>query len=440
MKGKNKSALAAAALSLVLSLGLSGCSKEKEEDVKESGGSVAVQGDADVTKSDESTEDEPYFFGSDETVHDLDPEAMLHMREGKSYFFSSELEDISFYPEETAVKRMGRYIEYKDTYYLSYTCSGISFVMTGDRAEAVMVSNGGAYADNQQGWVGVMINGELTKRIQLSPGEETYTLYEGDELKNAEITIIKLSENQMACTGIKSISCHASRIAPKYRKEGQIEFIGDSITCGYGNEAESPADGFDSAQENGLLTYGYITAENLGLEPVITAISGIGLISDYTGTVGVKEDYLLMPEVYDYSDTNFEMRRGFEELTPWDFGHKSDYIVINLGTNDYSYTGRDEDLHREFEEAYYDFLGQVRAKNPDSIIICTMGIMGAELFDEIEAAAISYKQDTGDGKVFVMKFDYQSEEDGYGGDYHPTAATHRKAAEKLTEFIKNLTG
>lgn len=429
--------LAAAAIALMLSA-CNEADKEQSGGTGE-GGSLAAQ--ANITGNEDDPENwanEPYYYGADEIVHDFDPEAMLHAGEGASYFFAAEPEDVTFYPEEAAVKRMGRFIEYKDTYYLSYTCSGVSFLMTGDKAEAVMVSNGGAYADNQQGWVGVLINGKLTKRIQLSPGEDTYTLYEGDELKNAEIAVIKLSENQMACTGIKSISCHASRIAPKFRKERQIEFIGDSITCGYGNEAESPADGFDSAQENGLLTYGYMTAENLGMEPMITAISGIGLISDYTGTVGIKEDYLLMHEVYGYSDTNFEMRRGFDELTPWDFRRKSDIIVINLGTNDYSYTGRNEDLQLEFENAYYKFLGQVRSKNPDAKIICTMGIMGAELFEEIENAAIQYREDFGDENIFVMKFDYQSEEDGYGGDYHPTAATHRKAAEKLTEFIREL--
>lgn len=443
MNGNGKKALAmamqtAAAAALALMMMLSACSEGKENGTEDNE-SLAVQG----SRGGEDTwslPDEPYYYGADETVHDLDPEAMLHVGEGASYFFAPQAEDVTFYPEERAVKRVGRFIEYKDTYYLSYTCSAVSFVMTGDRAEAVMVSNGGAYADNQQGWVGVLVNGELTKRIQLSSGEDTYTLYEGDELRGAEISIVKLSENQMACTGIKSITCHASKIAPKFRKERQIEFIGDSITCGYGNEANSPSDGFDTAWENGLLTYGYMTAKNLGMEPMITAISGIGLISDYTGTVGVKENYLLMPEVYGNSDTNFEMRRGFDELTPWDFGRNSDIIVINLGTNDYSYTGRDEDLQLEFENAYYKFLGQVRAKNPDAKIICTMGIMGAELYGHIESAAIRYREDFGDENIYTMKFDYQSEEDGYGSDYHPTAATHRKAAEKLTEFIRQLEG
>lgn len=424
----------------VLTAMMSGCSDKEENSGDGLGAGLPAVGtvSAGDISGDMPGTAEPYYYGSGETVHDYDLEAMAHGTDKGSYFFAAENEDVTFYPEEAAVKRVGRFIEHKETYYLSYTCSAVTFIMTGDRAEAVMVSNGGAYADNQQGWIGIMINGELTKRIKLSPGEETYTLYEGEQLKNAEISIVKLSENQMACTGIKSITCHACRIAPKYRREKQIEFIGDSITCGYGNEAESPSDGFDTSQENGLLTYGYITAENLGYEPMITAISGIGLISDYTGSVGVKEDYLLMPEVYNNRDTNFEMRRGFEELTPWEFTNKSDIIVINLGTNDYTYTGRNDDLQLEFENAYYKFLAQVREKNPDAKIICTMGIMGAELFDRIESAAERFRTDFNDDKIYAFKFEYQREEDGYGGDYHPTAASHMRAAEALTEFIRGL--
>lgn len=411
---------------------LSGCSEKNENDEP----TVITQ----PTEETPSAETSFSFSYEDlyEPVHDIDPEAVSHGLDGLPYFSAAECEEVTFYPSENAVKRSGRYIEYNDIYYLSYTCSAVSFIMTGDRVEAVMTSNGNAYADNQQCWMGVLINGELTDRFRLYPGEDTYTLYDGEMLENAEISIIKLTENQMANSGIVSITANAKRIAPKSKSDLSIEFIGDSITCGYGNEADDPSDGYDSAQQNGTATFGYYTAQALGAEYSMVSVSGIGLISDYTGTVGVKEDYLLMPDAYDYSDANFELRRGYDELTPWDFGGGSDIVVINLGTNDYSYTGKNEELQDDFCNAYYEFLGQVRRSNPDADIICTLGILGSQLYGQIEEAAHAYSEDTGDEHIFTMKFDYQAEEDGYGGDYHPTPATHRKAAEKLTEYIRTL--
>lgn len=371
-------------------------------------------------------------------AHDYDPEAMAHRGDGRPYFLSDELKEVTFYPDTKAVKRCGRFIEYNEIYYLSYTCSSVDFIMTGDRLEATFASNGNVYADNQQGWIGVLINGKMEKRIQLDGGELTYLLYEGEELENAEISIVKLSENQMATTGIVSITANARKIAPKSEKKIKIEFVGDSITCGYGNEAFSPDDGYDSAQQNGIETYGYYTAQALDADCEIAAISGIGLVSDYTSTRGVREDYLLVDDMYTYSDSNFQMRRGIEELTPWDFGEGSDIVVINIGTNDYSYTGKDEDLQQEFLEAYGDFLGKVRSNNPDAKIVCTLGVMGAELFPKIEEAAAQYIAETGDENVYTLKLDYQDEEDGFGGDYHPTIKTHRKIADQLVDFLKTI--
>ena len=373
-----------------------------------------------------------------EAVHDIDPEAEGKGMEGVPYFYSPRPEEVTFVPSEESVKFNGRHIEHNDICYLSYTCSAVRFNMTGDRAEAVLVSNGGAYSGRQQGWVGVEINGELTKRIRLEDGEQSYVLYEGEELKNAEIAIVKLTENQMTNTGVKSITCNASRIAPAARKELDIEIIGDSITCGYSNEADGPEYGFNCDYENGAATYGYLTAKNLDADYSLVCISGLGLISNYTDTVGEREDYLLLNDVYDYTDTNFEQRRGIEPLSEWDFGEGSDIVVINIGTNDYSYTGRDEDRQYEFYEAYYAFLGDVRRHNPDAEIVCTMGIMGAELFGQIEEAAADFSRDNSDERIHTMKFDYQSEEDGYGGDYHPSVATHIKAAEQLTAFLETL--
>lgn len=371
-------------------------------------------------------------------VHDLDIEAMEHRGEGLPYFLSDELKEVTFYPDEKAVKRCGRYIEYHEIYYLSYTCSSVDFIMTGDRLEATFASNGNVHADNQQGWIGVLINGKMVKRIKLDGGELSYVLYEGEELVDADISIVKLSENQMASTGIVNITANARKISPKSPKPLSIEFIGDSITCGYGNEAFSPEDGYDSAQQNGIETYGYMTAQALNADCTIAAISGIGLVSDYTSYRGVKEDYLLVDDMYEYSDSNFQMRRGIDELTKWDFKGGSDIVVINLGTNDYSYTGRDEDLQDEFCEAYREFLGTVRKNNPKAKIVCTMGIMGAELFDQIQRAAKEYTDETGDEMVYTFKFSYQDEANGFGGDSHPTVASHRDAAEELTEYLRTI--
>lgn len=50
------------------------------------------------------------------------------------------------------------------------------------------------------------------------------------------------------------------------------------------------------------------------------------------------------------------------------------------------------------------------------------------------------KAETGDAKVFTMKFDAQNAADGIAADWHPSEKTHEKAAEKLVSEIKEIMG
>ena len=95
---------------------------------------------------------------------------------------------------------------------------------------------------------------------------------------------------------------------------------------------------------------------------------------------------------------------------------------------------------KDFAAAYAEFLKTIREKNPDASIVCSLGIMGQTLCDAVEAAAAGYTKETGDTNIRVLRFDVQSEADGYAVDWHPSAATHEKAAAKLSAFIRDWLG
>ncbi|QYR22653.1 hypothetical protein KZ483_06785 [Paenibacillus sp. sptzw28] len=83
-------------------------------------------------------------------------------------------------------------------------------------------------------------------------------------------------------------------------------------------------------------------------------------------------------------------------------------IVINLGTNDYSYTKDDPVKQAEYRDAYVEFLKQVRSRNANAHLMCTLGIMGDALFPMVEQAVAAYSDETGDTNISAMKFDVQS--------------------------------
>ncbi|MMZ63882.1 Endoglucanase E precursor [compost metagenome] len=112
--------------------------------------------------------------------------------------------------------------------------------------------------------------------------------------------------------------------------------------------------------------------------------------------------------------------------------------MINLGTNDDSYTQNDKEKQAEYAGQYVEFLKRVRANNAAAKILCTLGIMGDRLYPFVEQAVEVYMRETGDANIAAMKFDVQLAFDGYAINGHPSKATHIKAAEKLISQIKEL--
>jgi len=137
-----------------------------------------------------------------------------------------------------------------------------------------------------------------------------------------------------------------------------------------------------------------------------------------------------------------QVRAGsFENQKPqdisWDFYKRQpDIVVINLGTNDNSYTKGIEDRVLMFTKEYTKFIKKVREHNPDATIICSLGIMGGQLYPAVESAVNAYKNETQDENIELLNFDEQLQNDGYASDWHPTEITHEKAAKKLVAKIQ----
>jgi hypothetical protein len=64
--------------------------------------------------------------------------------------------------------------------------------------------------------------------------------------------------------------------------------------------------------------------------------------------------------------------------------------------------------------------------------------MGEALNDSVKEAVELFKKDFPKTCAEFLPFTQQLESDGIGADWHPSAVTHKKAAEKLTSLICKL--
>ena len=87
----------------------------------------------------------------------------------------------------------------------------------------------------------------------------------------------------------------------------KMEFIGNSITCGYGNEGLKKEEHFDYATENHYYSYASITARNLDAQHWVVARSGIGAYRNY-GEAKTGSPRSCMPVQYEYIGYAYDLK------------------------------------------------------------------------------------------------------------------------------------
>ena len=210
--------------------------------------------------------------------------------------------------------------------------------------------------------------------------------------------------------------------------ERKIEFIGNSITCGYGIEGNGNEKSFYYRLQNFCLTYAYLTAKALNAQYHVVARSGIGFYRNYMGKIPDE----LMPKIYPHT---MYVKKG--EL--WDFSrYCPDVVCVALGTNDttgkYTLSG--------LIEGYKRFLNMVREQYSDAKIVLLSGPMlttkRREDLRYAQETVIDYFRENGDSLFYRFEFQEADKSIGMGSQGHPNAAHHAAMAEKLIPYLRQL--
>lgn len=339
------------------------------------------------------------------------------------------------------VKILGRGHTIDKALWISHSATGIEFNYT-DATAVVIYLEGDKSAtegsDSSKAKYSVILNGEIIKTERMSAASKKVVI-DTNGVKNGYVSLLKCSESQESSLGIRCVKTDG-KIVPTPQRSLNIQFIGDSITCGYGVEG-SYGDEFSTSNENALKAYAYLTAKELNADYSLVSFSGYGVVSGYTYEQGNKKSNTLVMNFYDrLGNSDYDLPNGKKtgDISWKCKKEKFDIVVINLGTNDYSYTGNNEDRRSEFRDAYVRMLRTVRDNNPNAVIVCTLGVMGQELCPDMQLAIEQYQQATGDTKIHDFIFDVQESGDGLAVDGHPTATTHQKMAARLSDFLRNL--
>jgi GDSL-like Lipase/Acylhydrolase. len=289
--------------------------------------------------------------------------------------------------------------------------------------------------DDQFGknYFSVFIDGDWNNPfiIDCEPGVKDYVVSTNLSPGKHNFTLFKRTEGEEGRTGFLGVKLAVGEglLAPPPKPTRKIEFFGDSVTSGMGNEAALDADDDVLAEKNNFLAYGAITARNLNAEYVSTSQSGIGILASWNP--------FLMPEFYDQLDA------VDNNDSKWDFSSwQPDVVVINLFQNDNSLV--EEVLNpvptdEQRIAAYEDFLARIRAVYPQAYIVATLGSMdavraGSPWPGYIRTAVARFSEQNSDARIATFFFP------DVGFYKHPRVQHHQHNAELLTGFIKQKMG
>ena len=313
---------------------------------------------------------------------------------------------------EKSVNIYGRHDVMDGELILYHSASSIEFSMEGDSVKIVLHSTGKSY-------MRVYVDGTKEgERITVFEGEKEYTVVDGIGAGRHVVRIVKATEESAAIWTVKALVADGF-LAPPKKPDFKMEFIGDSLTAGYGvlgnADEEYSVDNSDSTK-----SFAYRTAHALNVNYSIIGWSGICV-----------KAYMFVP---DLNMTQLYGQVSNRNTTAYEGGFDADVVVLNLGTNDTAYllSGKDVSYGEKFPADYRALLTAIRAKNPRAYIVCLYGMM---VVDEVISGGIQAAiQSLNDEKIVYNPFSFEPNNAGASG--HPSQEAHKGVSEGLVNYLK----
>lgn len=278
----------------------------------------------------------------------------------------------------------------------------------------------------------VVIDNAAPKQITCDTLNDLYPLASGLAPGAHEVTIVRNTEAFVGVAQLLGFDYGpGGALLPPPSRDRRIELIGDSITCGYGDEGANMNCGFTPATEDEELAYGAIAARALAADQTAIAWSGKGVYRNGDGSLTETMPILWQRTLP--SDT----------ASVWNFSDRpAAAVIIDLGTNDFAKGTPDE---KGFTDAYHALVAQVRGRYPQAHVFCALGPMLSDGYPPGAAAlttarkyintVVSELNAGGDARVHFIEFPVQDAANGYGCDWHPSLKTHQLMGAQLASAV-----
>ncbi len=312
---------------------------------------------------------------------------------------------------------LGRADIRSDAIAFDWTNSGICFRFRGTAA----VIHFDIPARSQRLFVQLTVDGIWSRRCVCSDTAAVCI----PSLTNGDHTVecIRITEILDAVPIVmRKIEIDGELLPPPPLPTRKMEFIGDSITCGFGVLTKGTGDGYKNDEQDGAHTYAALTAAYFQAQANYICVSGRGIRRNCEN---VKAP--LIPE--------FIMNTTVSNPVPWNFeAYQPDIVVINAGTNDADGEGIPP---ADLKPSACAFLKQLRTVYPNACILWVYGMMNTQMNDVLRQAV----EEQGDAKMrYLFVSSVEEHPDELGACRHPNLRAHHRFAGIVIDAVSEMTG
>lgn len=281
-------------------------------------------------------------------------------------------------------------------------------------------------------WIDSPFAAEPDKVIRLDGQDQTLVLYSTPKRDKREhrLLIQRRVEGEHGITTFHSFELDGELRQAQALASRQIEFVGDSYTCGYGSENSVKTDPYTIETQNPAKTYAAILARYFDADYWTVAHSGMGICRNYASKV----PGWYMPDRYTQTFDRSHDSAWVASAHPF----KPQLTVIYLGTNDFSTRLLP---HREdFVANYIQLLKSIKANYGENHpILCVASKCSEQMFEYVRAAV----HDSGMTDVYaagLFEGVHYNTDENLGASWHPNYLGHQKIAYSLLPYVATLTG
>jgi lysophospholipase L1-like esterase len=349
-------------------------------------------------------------------------------------FYTNAKSQIKTAADNSVIIYHGRTITNNGNVELVSSASCAEFQFVGD---SCLVGLSNVASPGDYNYVAIELDNQYKGRIKVTnTNTNEYVIYAAQKKLWHLLRIYKATEAQNGLVIVNYIKAlKLKRVTESQKKK--IEFIGNSITCGFGNDdKEIPCNNGSKwyDQHNSYWSYASRIARSLNVDFMLSAISGAGIYRDWNS------DGPTVPQQYEsaYLVIDSTARWNFKNYIP-------DVVVIALGTNDLS--GGDGKKPRNpfdsttFVDTYIKFLKIIYGHyaNTQIVLITSPMLNGGKaekLLSCLKAVRKSMTQQSISPRTIKI-FEFKPMQPT-GCDGHPSMKEHEEMANEFLPFMKQV--